>query len=286
MKKTFTVLATCATLLFASCSKEKSIDTTDPDGPGTGGGGSNEAGLLVKTTIQLNQNDSSVTNYGYDAQKRLIRFWQSGNDNVMNEPDEIVILRNGSGVIETFTVNEDPGSASGSTVYTVYNEGGRYTAKVSQQVVAGSTYRDSLVYKYNSAGQVNEEVYYVSIDGSPYADWAKNEFVYSGNGNLTEYKGYFLDVNTMSYAQASHILVEYDNKTNPLVLGAEGILLDQINFVSPNNVTKATVNDLEDPANNEVATYTYVYNDKAKPATAAITFQSVGVPIPVTFHYQ
>ena len=286
MKKIFFVLATCATLLLASCSKEKSIDSGDPDGPGTGGGGSNETGLLVKTAIQLGQNDSSVTNYGYDAQNRFIRFWQTGNDNVMGDPEEIVILRNGAGVIQTFTVNDDPSSSTANTVYTVYNEAGRYTAKVSQQVVSGSTYRDSLVYNYNGAGQISEEIYYVSIDGSPFADWAKNEFIYSGNGNLTEYKGYFLDVNTMNYVQASHILVEYDNKTNPLVLGAEGILLDQINFVSPNNVTKATVNDLEDPANNEVATYAYVYNDKNKPATASITLQSIGLPIPVTFHYQ
>ena len=284
MKKIF-LLATTATLLLFSCSKEKSIDTTDPDGPG--GGGGNSSGLLVKTAIQLGQNDSSITNYGYDAQNRLVRFWLSGNQNVLNDPGEIVIVRNSQGAIQSFTVKDAPGS-SDNMVYTVYYDGGsgRYTAKVSTEDVSGTLYRDSLVYNYNSAGQISEEIYYVSIDGSPYADWAKNEFLYSGNGNLTEYKGYFLEVNTMSYVQASHILVEYDNKTNPLVLGAEGILLDQINFVSPNNVTKATVTDLEDPDNNEVADYAYVYNDKNKPATATITFQSVGLPIPITFHYQ
>jgi len=283
MKKIFSVLATCTALLLFSCSKEKSIDTTDPNGPGNGGGGG--AGLLVKTAIQLGQNDSSITNYAYDAQNRLIRLWLSGNQNVLNDPGEVVILRNGSGAIERFTVRDEPGG-SGSMVYTVYSTGGRYTAKVSQEVANNTTYRDSLVYNYNGAGQISEEVYYVSIDGSPFVDWAKNEFVYSGNGNLTEYKGYFLDVNTMNYVQASHILVEYDDKTNPLVMGTEGILLDQINFVSPNNVTRATVTDLEDPSNNEVATYTYVYDNNNKPATASITFQSVGLPIPITFHYQ
>ncbi len=285
MKKIF-LLATTATLLLFSCSKEKSIDTTDPDGPG-GGGGGNSSGLLVKTAIQLGQNDSSITNYAYDAQNRLVRLWLSGNQNVMSDPGEIIIVRNSQGAIQSFTVNDAPGSSE-NMVYTVYYDGGsgRYTAKVSTEDVSGTLYRDSLVYNYNGAGQISEEIYYVSIDGSPYADWAKNEFIYNGSGNLTEYKGYFLDVNTINYVQASHILVEYDNKTNPLVLGAEGILLDQINFVSPNNVTKATVTDLEDPSNNEVATYAYVYNDKNKPATATITFQSVGLPIPITFYYQ
>ena len=36
MKTIFSVLATSTILLLASCSKEKSIDSTDPDGPGSG----------------------------------------------------------------------------------------------------------------------------------------------------------------------------------------------------------------------------------------------------------
>ena len=285
MKRIVSILATAATLLLFSCSKEKSIDSTDPDSPNNGG---NEGkGLLVKTAIQLGLNDSSVSNYGYDDQNRLIRFWLTGNNNVMQDPSEIVIARGGSGAIQSFIVKGAPGT-NGDEVYTVlYNAGtGHYSAKVSQETVAGSVRRDSLVYNYNAAGQISEEIYYISFDGSPYVDWAKNEFNYGSNGNLTSYKGYFLDENTMTYVQASDIVVEYDNKTSPLVLGAEGIVLDQINFVSPNNVTKATVTDLEDPSNNEVATYTYVYNDKDKPATASITFQSVGLPIPITFYYQ
>lgn len=285
MKKIFSVLATCTTLLLFSCSKEKSIDTTDPDGPG--GGGNETSGLLAKTVIQSGPSDSSVTNYGYDDQKRLVRLWLTGNQNVLSDPGEITIVRNAAGNIQSFTIKDDPGASTGMMYNLNLAPGGsQYASKVSQEVYQGVTYRDSVVYNYNAAGQISDETHFVSIDGSPYADWMKNEFTYAGNGNLTAFKGYYLDVNTGQYVQASHILIEYDDKTNPLVLGPEAILMDQINFVSPNNVLKATVNDLEDPSNNEVATYTYVYNDKNKPASATIMYQSLGVPIPVTFFYQ
>ena len=286
MKKTFSLLAICATLLLASCSKEKSIDSSDPDGPNNGG--NTPKGLLVKTVIQLGQTDSSVTNFSYDGEGRLSRMWLSGNQNVMSDPGEVRVERDAQGRIKAIGIRDEVGATTDSRVYTVHfnTSTNRYISKVVSETYQGVLYKDSIVYNYNANGQITEEVYYVSVENSPYADWSKTEFTYGSNGNLTEYKGYFRDPMSSNYVQASHIAIEYDNKPSPLVLGAEGILLDQINFVSPNNVTRATVTDLEEPSNSEVVSYAYEYNDKNKPATANITFQSVGLPIPATFYYQ
>ena len=288
MKKIFSIIATSTVLLLTSCSKEKSIDSSDPDAPGSGGGGGGNTatGQLVKTVIQLGPTDSTVNYFSYDGQSRFSRQWLGGTQNVMNDNGETRVVRNSAGNIQFIILKETPGSTTDSSVYTVYyNSGaGRYSSKVLKEQLNGVMYKDSVVYSYNASGQIIEELYWVSVDNSPYEEWSKTLFTYT-NGNLTEYRGFFMDYNTNAYVQLSHIAIEYDAKQSPLVLGAEGIVLEQLNFVSPNNVTKATVTDLEEPSNNEVVTYAYVYNDKNKPATANITFQSLGLPIPITFYY-
>ena len=284
MKTLFSVLATSAILLLASCSKEKSIDSTDPDGGGSGGG-NQASGQLVKTVIQLGTTDSTVSYFAYDGQGRFTRQWLGGTQNIMSDNGETRVVRNGQGTIQYIVIKDQVG-ASDSLLYTVnFNAGtGRYTSKIITEEVSGTVYRDSIVYSYNSSGQITEELYYTKVNNQPYEEWSKILFTYN-NGNLTEYRGFYMDDLTNAYVQESRIVIEYDNKQSPLVLGAEGIVMDQINYVSPNNVTSAVVSDLSDPANDETVSYEYVYNDKNKPATASITFSSLGLPIPVTFYY-
>ena len=283
MKKLFSILCTSVILLLVSCTKEKSIDSTDPDAPG---GGSQASGQLVKTVIQLGLTDSAVSYISYDGEGRFQRTWLGGNQNPMNDYGDTRVVRNSQGIITRIILKNEANSATDSLEYQVYfNTGnGRYAAKVFTEEEQGVIYKDSIVYSYNASGQISEELSYISIDNSPYEEWSKTLYSYT-NGNLTGYQGYFMNYNTNAYVQLSQIDIEYDNNQSPLVLGAEGILLEQINLVSPNNVTRATVSDLEEPANNETVTYTYTYNDKNKPATGSITFQSVGLPIPITFYY-
>lgn len=286
MKKIFHLFATCTALLLFSCSKEKSIDSSDPNAPGSGGGGNQTTGQLVKTVIQLGQSDSTVNYYRYDGQSRFMRHWLGGTQNVLNDYGETRVVRNSAGNIQFIILKDDPNSTTDSLIYTVYHNsgGGRYASKVIKEELNGTLYKDSIVYSYNAGGQITEELNYVSVDNDPYEEWSKTLYTYA-SGNLTGVRNFYMDFNTNAYVQLSEILIEYDNKQSPLVLGAEGILLEQLSYVSPNNVTKATVNDLEEPANNEVVTYAYVYNDKNKPATANITFQSLGLPIPITYYY-
>src|SRR5918993_1226970 len=205
MKKIFSIIATStALLLLASCSKEKSIDSSDPDAPGGGGGGggSTASGQLVKTVIQLGATDSTVNYYSYDGQSRFSRQWLGGTQNIMNDNGETRVVRNSGGNIQFIILKETPGSTTDSLVYTVYHNSGagRYTAKVLREELNGVVYKDSVVYSYNASGQITEELNWVSVDNSPYEEWSKTLYTYT-NGNLTEYRGFFMDYNTNAYVQ-------------------------------------------------------------------------------------
>src|SRR5687768_12483804 len=98
MKTLFSVLATNAILLLPSCSRENSIDSTDPDGGGNGG--NQASGQLVKTVIQLGTTDSTVRYFAYDGQGRFTRQWLGGTQNIMSDNGETRVVRNGQGTIQ------------------------------------------------------------------------------------------------------------------------------------------------------------------------------------------
>lgn len=276
MKKIL-LLAALATTVF-SCSKEKSIDNTDPNS----GGPNNTSNLLVKTSIKVG-NDSAVNNYGYDNQKRLVSQAFTGNFNLLEDYGQVTITRNAQGVIERILTVDD--GSGDQTEYKVYYDatGKKYTAKTTSEVFQGITVKDSTVYTYNANGQITQELFFVN-EGSGYYDYGKTEYSYSGS-NLTSAKFYFKNT-ANAYEQAAAITYEYDTKSAAMALGAEGIVLEQTTYVSVNNVTKLIYTDLSDPAENETVSFTYTYNSAGRPTNAVITIQSVGnVPIPMSYFY-
>lgn len=276
MKKIL-LLAVLATTVF-SCSKEKSIDNTDPNS----GGPNNATNLLVKTSIKVG-NDSAVNNYGYDNQKRLVSQAFTGNFNLLEDYGQMTITRNAQGVIERIlTVDDGSGDQNEYKVY--YDAAGKkYTAKTSSVTYQGVTLKDSTTYTYNGNGQITQEVHFIN-EGSGYYDYGKTEYAYSGS-NLTSAKFYAKNTSN-AYEQASSITYQYDTKTAAMALGAEGILLGQTTYVSANNVTKLVYTDLQDPTGNETVNFTYTYNAAGRPTNGVITIQSVGnVPIPISYFY-
>jgi hypothetical protein len=275
MKKILMLVA-LATTVF-SCSKEKSIDNTDPSG-----GTNNTSNLLVKTSIKVG-NDSAVNNYGYDNQKRLISQAFTGNFNLLEDYGQTSITRNAQGVIERImTVDEGSGD---QTEYKVYYDatGKKYTAKTTSAVYQGVTLKDSVAYTYNANGQITQEVYFIN-EGTGYYDYGKTEYTYSA-ANLTSAKYYYKNTSN-AYQQSAAITYEYDTKGAAMTLGAEGIVLQQTTYVSANNLTKLIYTDLEDPTQNETVSFTYIYNSAGRPTNAVITIKSVGnVPIPMSYFY-
>lgn len=277
MKKIL-LLAALATTVF-SCSKEKSIDNSDPNS----GGSINATNLLVKTSVKVG-NDSSITNFGYDSQKRLVSQSFTGNYNLMEAYDQLTISRNAQGIIERIlTVEQGSGD---QTEYKVYYDATakKYTAKTATTVYQGVTLKDSTAYTTNANGQIIQEVNFI-YDGTNYYDYAKTEHTYSAS-NLTGTKFFFKDQSNV-YTQGGAFNYEYDTKPAAMSLGAEGILLTQNTHVSANNVTKFVYTDLEDATNNETLTFTYAYNAAGRPTNAVITLQSIGnVPIPMSYFYK
>ena len=273
MKKIF-ILAALATF-FYSCSKEESVDSTDPNS-----GGNNSSNVLVKTSIKVG-GDSAVNTYGYDNQKRFISQQFTGTINVMEDYGQTSVSRNTQGIIERILFVDDAGD---QLEYRVYYDGNakRYLSKTSSEVFQGVTYKDSIVYSYNAAGQISQEMYYLN-EGSGYMDYGKTEYTWSGS-NLTTAKYFYRNTSNI-YQQSATLAYEYDSKTAALSLGAEGIILEQTSFVSANNITKLSFTDLEDATQNEVVTFAYTYNAANRPTAASIIIQSVGVPIPMTYFY-
>jgi hypothetical protein len=56
--------------------------------------------------------------------------------------------------------------------------------------------------------------------------------------------------------------------------------------VSPNNQTKDTFTDLEDPTGGDVYTTTYTYNSSNKPLTDQLVAKSDGIPHPTKYTYK
>ena len=275
MKKIF--ILTLLSILVYACGKEKSVDTTDPNS----GGGNTNSSVLVKTAIKVG-GDSAVNTYGYDNQKRFASQQFSGTINVMEDYGQLRVTRNAQGAIERILTVED--GSGDQTEYRVYYDANakRYLSKTSSATFQGMTIKDSTVYSYNAAGQIAQELYYIN-EGSGYMDFAKTEYTYA-SGNLTNAKYYYRNASN-TYQQSALIAYEYDSKTAALNLGAEAILLEQVTFVSANNITKLSFTDLEDPTENEVVTFAYTYNSANRPTAASIIIQSVGVPIPMTYFY-
>lgn len=281
------LIATALSVLFFSCTKEKSVDTTDPDAPGGGGGGNPGQGLLARTVINLGT-DSTVNAFTYDAQNRLVRHVVSGQVDLFTEEGEVKLVRNAQGIITSIVTKEQPGSATDSFVYKInYDAAGkRYHSKVSSDIFQGVVMVDSTAYTYNTAGRISAETLYFSIDGSAFAPLEKFEYTYNTAGNLVGGRISFLNPDNGDLEQEGEMVLEYDNKINPLNLGMEAILMDQILHTSANNVIRYQFTSFADPNDNNAMTFAYVYKADNKPESVVITTESVGVPLPMIFRYQ
>ena len=285
MRKRLLTVAVMAALLLFSCKKEKSFD---PNSGGTGGGGSTTS-LLAKTVTQSTGGDSIVVTYNYDNQKRFIGYnsIESSAGDLYNS--EAKFIRDAQGIVQKVVFKSYDLALIGidSIFYAVhYNTGtSRYTSSVLTYDDGVDFFRDSTVFSYNSSGKIigSEEFY---DDGTGYAKFSKIEYTYASSGSVTKEKGYLFDEASNSYVASYQDDYEYDAKVNPLIVGNESFLMLDASAVSPNNQTKDTFTDLEDPTGGDVYTTTYTYNSSNKPLTDQLVAKSDGIPYPTKYTYK
>ncbi|HUR65764.1 MAG TPA: hypothetical protein VMZ03_05395 [Chitinophagaceae bacterium] len=283
MKKTFLLPLICI-VLFA-CQKE--IDWSTP-------GVVDNGPVLYRIKSKTGATDTTQTDYFYDANKRVIRELINGIGNGQDLNNDLIITRNGSGII-TKTVQKAAALLAGGidSIVTNYNYNtttSQYTYSVFQLTVAGFTVRDSAVYTYAS-GRISKDEHYLQVTGLPIPIppvlAARNTYTYSADGkNL-------LSVSTdaatapggpLSPATAQTFTV--DAKVNALIILNEGVLLGRLGLYSANNSTKMVVTNTIDPTQDFTMDLTYRYNTANKPDSSYGTRSPGGTVTASKYYYQ
>ena len=255
-----------ATIVSVACQKEASLEAPDNNpGSGGGGGGNTTQGLLRRTAFVAGA-DSVITEYPYDASKRLATFTYSttGGGNQSKR-----IVRNNAGVMTAFVTKSSELVTLGldSLVTNVNYDNGqsRYKYSVSTISYGGSNYSDSTAFNYDGSGNLTEKVSYAKIGLSPFVPYQKVTYTF-GSGNTLSEKYYSAD-STGAWELLGTYNYSYDAKLNPVKLGAEAmIVMDDATYFSNNNVTNMSYVDASDPNNNFTLATTFTYNSADKPS--------------------
>lgn len=272
-KRLFVGIAMVSLLLF-SCKKEESLEA------GKDGGNNNTSTLLRKQVLTFGD-DSVVVTFTYDPNKRLTGTNTVGTVLGTSAEGTISIQRNSNGIIQQITEVSD-----GETIaYTVNYDASksRYDSKVG---VFQDGSKDSVTFFYDASDKlVAIEKFFDDGTTGGYLEYEKTEFGYTGN-NVTSESYFEYDPGAGAYTKIQEAVYQYDDKVNPINIGNEGFLLEQVNLTSANNVTKETYTNLDDPSLNDEITYAYSYNADGRPTTSTFTLTSIGLPFPITYTYQ
>jgi hypothetical protein len=285
MKKLLFILPLLAVVFF-SCQKE--IDW------GLGGSTSPANKLLVKVNSKTGT-DSTLLEYFYDANKRLIREKTTGMAAGQNLDNELTINRNSSGIITTTVQKAAALTAAGiDSVVTRYNYStttSRYTSSVFDLAIPGIAVTDSAVYTYDANGRITSDSHYLSIGGLPIPLppilIARNTYTYSADGkNLLSVAtdAAIPPATTLSPATAQTYTVE--TKVNPLIISNEAILIGRVGLYNANNTSKAVVTNVIDPTQDFTMDYTFKYNSSNKPDSSYGTRTPGGAVTASKYFYQ
>ncbi|HEX2535931.1 MAG TPA: hypothetical protein VHK69_19455 [Chitinophagaceae bacterium] len=282
------ISALCVLLVtLASCSKEKSFEL--PAGATPGGGNPNDPGtdnpngLLRRQVLMESPEDSMTTTFTYDAQNR-VTGWKS-TATFTGFEEEIKITRGNGGIISKVVLFSDDlnGTDLDSVVYEVHYSNNRYAYKIHRFEIANITYADSIVYEYNNAGQIERErIFSVYPDGTS-AETERREYAYA-NGNLVTYE-FYMNEGSGDFVLNDTYTYEHDTKKAPLVMGNEALVAGSF-FFGPNNITRETIVEANNPGNSDQTSIQYTYNIADKPSLGAVTYGASGGTAEVKYYYQ
>lgn len=286
MKKILTAFATSAILLLASCTKEKSIDSTDPDGPVPPG---NSTGSQLVKGVLVTGADSIVTTYKYDSKGKFLgQAITSNMANFINVDFEIT--RNSGGQISAYKFSSAEFVAMGveSVDYKLQYDAGKsqYVNKVMVFQVQDLQIKDSTVYVYNAQNRiVKTERFLRDPFTLQYFKTTIQAYQYSSNGDLVKTLVYYFDEDLNDFVLFVDTTYEYDENVNPLQLGDEGIILETSNLYSSHNVKKETVLYPDEPSANRNLSASFTYNGDKKPLSSIITDNLNGGTSSFTYYY-
>ena len=279
-------------LTVASCQKELSFD--DNGGSGGGGGGGTTGDLLAKV-VSASGGETVISEYEYDATKRLIREKVSGNIQGQNIGDDYLIVRNASGIItKTVQKNQElilQGIDSAVAVIHYNPATQQYQSRVADLSFFGLATTDSTVFIYDGSGKLVRSDDYISNAalGPDYVLFAVTDYSYSASG-VTETRFSVGDPANPGAAPelAGKVNYEYDSKISPLILpNGEAAAILRMDLVAVANATRYSYTDIISAgANNFDVTYVYTYNSNDKPVSSVSTENPGNIVWNITYTYK
>jgi hypothetical protein len=248
-------------MFIASCQKE--IDW------GTGSAATNQ--LLVKVVAKSGANDSTLTTYTYNAQRKLIREVVVALTGGTAVQTELIITRNSAGMITQSVLKSPDLAATGidSILTRYYLSNNRYASGVFTLNLMGLSFTDSAVYSYDANERIISDQHLLKSSLFPLPipiPILKNVYTYSADGkNLMKQEQSAPSTPGGPLAPVSSQTYTFDTKTNPLILLNEAIILTRPDWFNANNVLTNQFASVADPTQNFTLDNTYRYNAANKP---------------------
>ena len=248
-------------MFIASCQKE--IDW------GVGGASANQ--LLVKVVAKSGANDSTITTYTYNAQRKLIREVVVALTGGTAVQTELIITRNSAGMITQSVLKSPDLAATGidSILTRYYLSNNRYASGVFTLNLMGLSFTDSAVYSYDANERIISDQHLLKSSLFPLPipiPILKNVYTYSADGkNLMKQEQSAPSTPGGPLAPVSSQTYTFDTKTNPLILLNEAIILTRPDWFNANNVLTNQFASVADPTQNFTLDNTYRYNAANKP---------------------
>ena len=256
-------------------------------------GNSNDGNkMLVKISSKTGTSDSTIIEYSYDANKRIIREKTSGAAGGQDLTNDFVINRNASGIITTTVQKAAALIAAGvDSVVTRYNystASSRYTSSIFELTISGFSVTDSAVFAYDASGKITGDSHYLTIVGIPFPPFIalKNTYTYAGANLISIAQDATTAPPPAPLSPVTLQAYTMDTKTNPLIIGNEAIVLTRPGLFSANNASKVIFTDLSGGGNDFTMDYTYKYNSSNKPDSSYGTRTPGGAVTATKYFYQ
>lgn len=260
MKK-FLLLMLCSVLLLASCSKEASVEQDQPP-IDTTGNNTNKKMLTRIVDYEVDYpEDSTITDYSYNANGKLIRVkdhFITFRTNLGYEDYEYIIYRDGNDIITRMAIMSSryewsiftkKDSSIYDVVYDPISKHYKYAIWTANFDYANPPYddfiRDSIIYTYNSSNQiVLWQSFRKDKDTKVLFEAERREYDFDAKGNMIKIR--YNENYDNQGDPLSEDIIEYDDKINPRNFGMEGFLfgVDSFSWPTPNNPVKSEDGEL------------------------------------------
>ena len=281
--KHFLIRTLCwGSILFMSCGKESSREPDKPAAEDTTQNNNSNVKLLTRIAEYNKEepNDSTIIDFYYNANNKLIRTKELSSPGIRFEDDEVLIYRDDNDVVQRVTIMTShfensifthKDSAVFDLVYDPASKHYKYGICTNSYKYDDNSdfIRDSLAYTYNDKDQITVlQVFRKDMASGTYFEAERREHDFDVKGNIVKIR------TNENYDNQGDPLTEeiitYDDKINPLNFGMEGFLLGIYSFSwpTPNNYVKLS--------ENQPAAYLYTYNDKDYPVLMEYSFGDEG----------